>query len=129
MDKTLTKTITLDGIEVALRASGATPILYRTLFHKDLIVSFNKLILRQGEDQDETNPDELPDGAIELLMEAAYVMARQADKNERRPFEEWLDQFSFMGLAQDVGKVADILIDNDETIDEAKKNEDQQIED
>lgn len=121
---TKTHNITIDGIEVALRCSGATPILYRTTFKGDLLVEFNRLVLRNGEDEDKT--DTLPDGAIELLIKAAYIMARQGDPKEKRTFEEWADQFSLMGLTNDIGKVAEIIIEDDETIEEPKKNTEEQ---
>lgn len=128
---TETKIVILDGQEVALRCSGATPINFRTEFKGDLIVEFNKLILGQGVDTEEedNNPDVLPDGAVELLFKAAYIMAKQADEKETRTFTQWLDQFSFMGLCNDIGVVSDILMEDQATIDQAKKNTDQRAAD
>lgn len=123
--KTKTKTVLIDGMEVALRCSGATPIYYRSHFHGDLLVEFNRLIAGQGTDEDGVNAEDLPDGAIELLIKAGYIMARQADPTEKRTFEEWADQFSLMGLMNDIGVIADMLIEDRHTEDEPKKNTDQ----
>ena len=46
---TKTHIITIDGIEVALRCSGATPILYRSQFKGDLIAEFNRLYMTREE--------------------------------------------------------------------------------
>ena len=121
---TKTHIITIDGIEVALRCSGATPILYRSQFQGDLIAEFNHIYMRNGEGEDKG--DYLPEGAIELLIKAAYIMARQGDPKERRSFEEWADQFSLMGLTNDLGRIAEILIEDEKTTEEPKKNTEEQ---
>lgn len=117
---TKTHIITIDGIEVALRCSGATPILYRSQFKGDLIAEFNHIYMKNGEGEDKG--DYLPEGAIELLIKAAYIMARQGDPKEKRSFEEWADQFSLMGLTNDLGRIAEILIEDEQTTEEPKKN-------
>ena len=121
---TKTHIITIDGIEVALRCSGVTPILYRSQFQGDLIAEFNHIYMRNGEGEDKG--DYLPEGAIELLIKAAYIMARQGDPKERRSFEEWADQFSLMGLTNDLGRIAEILIEDEKTTEEPKKNTEEQ---
>lgn len=113
-----TTKIMIDGIEVALHSSGATYIQYKSEFGLDLFKEFAKF---------EKTEDE-PDGsAIESLTRAAYVMAKQAYYIEHaagEPFPsfiDWCDQFSFLGLAKDIPKVAPILMADRQTTEEAKK--------
>ena len=65
------KTITIDGKEVALKCTGATSILYRREFGKDLFVEFNKYA-QAAQDGN------VPEGAIDMLEEACYIMNKQA---------------------------------------------------
>lgn len=110
---TETKTLSIDGQEVAFRCSGATYILYRSKFKKDLFKEFTTW----GTDED----GELPEGGLEMLIRAGYIMNKQANPEEQRDFEEWCDQFSFLGLAQDIPQVAELLIEDRRQTAEAKK--------
>ena len=83
------KIVRIDGKDVALRASGATYIRFRNMFHKDLFVELQKMSENVSED------GAMPEGAIEVLLQATYVMATQATpKLKETSFEDWLDQFS-----------------------------------
>lgn len=115
------KTITIDGIDVALKCTGATSVLYRREFGKDLFVEFNKYAKNVNDNEDGA----IPEGAIDMLEEAAYIMAKQANPSEKRDFVAWLDQFNMMALVQDIAKVAEIIVEDRLTIDEAKKKSDQ----
>lgn len=112
------KTITIDGKDVALKCTGATSILYRREFKKDLFVEFNKYANSAQEGS-------IPEGALDMLEEAAYIMAKQANPNERRDFIEWLDQFNMMGLVNDIAQIAEIIVEDRKAIDEPKKKSDQ----
>lgn len=113
------KHITIDGIDVALKCSGATSVLYRKEFGKDLFVEFNKYAREVGD-------GEIPEGAIDMLEEAAYIMAKQANPDDKRDFVTWLDQFNMMSLINDISQIAEIIVEDRRTIDEAKKKSDQQ---
>lgn len=113
------KTITIDGIDVALKCSGATSVLYRKEFGKDLFVEFNKYATTISEGQ-------IPDGAIDMLEEAAFIMSKQANPDDKRDFVEWLDQFNMMALIQDISQIAEIIVEDRRTIDSPKKNNEQQ---
>lgn len=113
------KIVQIDGKDVALRCSGATYIKYRTTFKKDLFVEMQKM----GESV--TEDGMLGEGAIEVMLRATYIMARQADSSIDIDFEEWLDQFSLMGAVEGIEGVYELLLGDRETLDEAKKNNDQ----
>ena len=108
--KNISKTI--GGVEVNMRCSALTPILYRAEFKRDL---FRDLASFQGSEN-----GQLPDGAMEAMLKITYTCAKQADP-EIEPFEEWIDQFGLMDAAELAGAVAAIVTDNEDTLVTAKK--------
>lgn len=105
-------TVTVGGVEVKLRCSALTPILYREAFRKDLFGELSKFQNAQN--------GELPDGAVDAMLGVVYTCAKQADP-EIEPFEEWIDQFGLMDAAELAGAVAAIVTDNEDTLVTAKK--------
>lgn len=103
--------LTIDGKAVAFRASGATYLIYKSKFKRDLFKEFQAFEEGEGE---------LSEGVMETLFRAGYVMAEQANPSGLS-FEDWCDQFSFIGLARDIPKVAQILVADKATTEEAKK--------
>lgn len=116
------KTLNIGGIDVALKCTGATSVLYRMEFGKDLFVAFNRYATS-------INEGEIPEGAIDMLEEAAYIMARQANPQDKRTYIEWLDQFDNpMALVEDIGQVAELIVEDRKTTSDAKKKNEQQQE-
>ena len=113
------KVVLIENREIPMKATAATYIKYRSLFHEDLFTALQKV----GESV--ADGEKMPDGAIDCLMKASYVMACQANPKERRSFEDWFDQFSLMGALDGVGAVYELLLGDKEPIEEAKKNKDQ----
>ena len=112
--------VKIDGKEVALRCSGATYIRYRNEFKKDLFVELQKFAsMADGG---------LNDGAMETLLRATYVMAKQADKTITMGFEDWLDQFDLMGVMTGLEDALELITGSQLTLDEAKKNNNQPTE-
>ena len=113
------KVIRLGEKEVALRCSGATYIKYRNEFKADLFVELQKF--------SDTEDGVLPDGAMETLLRATYIMAKQANPGIKENLEEWLDQFELM---ETVGlqEAFELIVSGNTTLDEAKKNNNQQSE-
>lgn len=109
--------VNIDGKEVALRCSGATYIKYRNEFKSDLFVELQKFTEGDGVT--------LPDGAMETLLRATYVMAKQADKNIKDNFEDWLDNFDLLGSVSGIQEVLELIMGSNLTLDEAKKNNEQ----
>lgn len=113
------KEIIVDGIPVQMKSTGATYIKYRNAFHKDL---FKEL---QAIGQAVQDGEQMPEGAVETLLRAAYIMAQQATPSDKRSFEEWLDQFSLLGSIENVQGVYALLLADRETLEEPKKKNDQ----
>lgn len=115
------KVIKIDGKDVALRASGATYIRFRNMFHKDLFVELQNISATVSED------GTMPDGALEVLLQATYVMATQATPDlKETSFEDWLDQFSLMGSVEGIQGVYALLGADQETLESPKKKNEQQ---
>lgn len=114
------KIITIDGKEVALRASGATYIKYRNAFKEDLFIRMEEI------GKEITDGVTLPEGAVDTMLKAMYIMAVQADKNNKLNFEDWLDQFSMMGPLEGIQGVYELLLGDQATLDEPKKKEEEQ---
>lgn len=110
----------IDGKEVALRCSGATYIKYRNEFKGDLFTELQKFSEGDG--------NTLPDGAMQTLLQATYIMAKQKDPSIKENFEDWLDQFDLMGSVSGLQDVLELIAGNNLTLEEAKKNKDQQSE-
>lgn len=116
----MVKTIKIGDKDVALRSSGATYIKFRNEFKKDLFVELNKINKSAVE-----NDGELPDFAIETLLEATYIMMKQANKDVTKSFEDWLDEFELVESLQGLEGVLTMLNEDkqDTTVDAKKKNE------
>lgn len=83
------QTITAGSKQIDLRASGATPIYFKTVFHKDIITALKSM------DNEETVQEYAP--------ELAYIMNQQAAGSNMAmlnydTFIEWLDQFEPLDL-------------------------------
>lgn len=83
------QTITAGSKQLDLRASGATPIYFKTVFHKDIITALKSM------DNEETVQEYAP--------ELAYIMNQQAAGSNMAmlnydTFIEWLDQFEPLDL-------------------------------
>ena len=130
--KTKERIVQIDGQEIKMRISGATPILYRNEFKKDMFVQMQELDKGEVVYDDEGNAVavSLPDGAVETLLELAYILARQGDSKLKVSFIEWLDRFSFDSLTNGdaFGSVLLMIRGDEEPIVEEKKSQDQQSE-
>lgn len=122
----INRTIKIDGIEVALTCSAATYIRYKDEFNEDLFSKFTEYIeFLSGE------RDTLPEGSVEMLEKGAYIMAKySAEKADGNPkdgddFIKWLEQFTLMGMANDLDKIADVLIADRQGIEDTKKKNEQ----
>lgn len=116
----LTKTITIDGREVPLKASAAIPRYYRFKFRRDIIIDMNKLIEAYNENQNEGKEFDVID--LELFENVAYIMAKYADPdNVPNKIDEWLDGFNVFSIYEILPEIVDLWGLNIETQIESKK--------
>ena len=107
------KTITIGGIEVALKACARNLLLYRSAFGEDFMKAAGGLLKvfrpQLDENGDQVNNSEgQPVADIDLTMldglglqRMVWCMARTAS-NEVPPFDKWVDQFEEGFPAMDI---------------------------
>jgi hypothetical protein len=112
------KTVKVGNTDITLKASAATPRLYRSLFNKDIFVDYAKLINNDGNFGAEQ---------LEIFERLAYTMAKQADDTIPNSDIEWLD--SIDGVLSIYNVFPDLLAlwnGNLESHSESKKKADKQ---
>ena len=75
----VTKTVEIDGTEVAFRASAAIPRLYRNKFHRDIYKDLNEL--QKGIDENDPENSNLDTFSLELFENIAWLMAKHQNKD------------------------------------------------
>lgn len=116
----LTKTINIDGKDVAFRASAAIPRIYRIKFHRDIYKDLKEL--EKSINKDDPNNSSLDMFSLELFENIAYVMAKHADSSIPETPEEWLDNFNTFSIYQVLPELIKLWGLNLETQIESKKN-------
>ena len=116
----VTKTITIDGQEVAFRASAAIPRIYRVKFHRDIYKDLRALEKAVGDNSEsESNLDMF---SLEMFENIAFVMAKHADPTIPDTPEEWLDNFSTFSIYQVLPSIIELWGLNVQTDIQSKKN-------
>lgn len=107
------KILNIDGHEVKLKASGATPRIYRKMFRSDVFADMQKLTtsIQKGD---------LSDESLECLENIVYVMAYQGDP-DIPDLDTWLDQFGMFSIYQKLPDIIGLWNLNEEQIESAKK--------
>lgn len=122
------KLIEIDGQQVPFKATARTPVLYRAMFGKDIFKDLAKLTNGVKDITANADPDALSMldvGALEVFLNIAYVMAKQADKTIPSDVDEWLDKFSMFSIYQILPELLELWNLNMTQISESKKNIDQ----
>lgn len=116
------KEITVGGKNLRLHANGATPLRFKMIFGKDIIVEINRMnkgLIDEGE-------------LIELAGQIAFVMNMQADKTReelskisKENYIDWLEQFDgAMCFANAADAIMSIYLGNEKGDSKSKKEED-----
>lgn len=124
----VSKTITIDGVDVQFKASAAIPRLYRLQFRRDIYQDLNAL-QKAMQQQKEQNPDDQNPAAssldivsLELFENIAYIMAKHADPAVPASPDEWLEQFNTFSIYEILPQLIDLWGLNVETQVTGKKN-------
>ncbi|MDX8291417.1 hypothetical protein SLL00_16525 [Metabacillus indicus] len=103
------KTIVIDGKEVRLRSTAATPIRYKAQFGKDF---FNEILSlgKNGKVKEDGSVDIASIESIDfdLFYNFTWVLAKTADKSIADPIT-WLDQFEQFPLVDVISETQDLL--------------------
>ena len=113
------KTIIIDGQQVMLKSTAATPLRYKTQFKRDFfseLLKLAKLFANQsGDDNDEENIDlnnisweSLDHLDFEVFYNFIWVLAKSADHSIPEPLE-WLDGFDEFPIKEIFPQVSDLL--------------------
>lgn len=120
----MTKTIMIDGKQVAFRASAAIPRIYRMKFQRDIYKDL--AVLEKAIGQNEEGASNLDLFSLEMFENIAYVMAKHADTTVPDTPEEWLDGFNTFSIYQVLPEIIELWGLNLQTDASAKKNFGQQ---
>ena len=106
----MTKTVKIDGIDVPMRASAASPRIYRTVFGGDLLLDLNRLRenYKKGEKID-----------LSIIENMAYLFAYQANE-DIDDIDTWLDQFSFTAIYNAMPEILELWNENEKTTSKSK---------
>ena len=116
----ITKTVNIDGKDVAFRASAAIPRIYRMKFNRDIYKDLAALEKAVGDNQEEVS--NLDVFSLELFENIAYIMAKHADPAIADTPEEWLDAFNTFSIYQVLPEIIELWGLNVQTQVESKKN-------
>lgn len=92
----MTRTLTVDGKEVKLRASAAIPRLYRIKFRRDILQDMTTI--QQALKKSSEGVSTIPLEALELFENVSYLMAKHADPTVPDSVDEWLDGFDTFSI-------------------------------
>lgn len=120
----MTETVKIGELEIAMRADGATPFLFKQAFDKDLI----KIIANASEEKDFSE-------AGSIASELGFVMAQQAASPDplhvdlsHGAFMKWLTQFGPLDLIYQSMDIIEVYMGTQKTDSVAKKKDESQIE-
>ena len=113
------QTITIDGQEVAFKASAAIPRIYRMKFHRDIFKDLRDL--EKSIDKNDPENSSLDLFSLEMFENIAYVMAKHADPSIPDTLEEWLDGFNTFSIYQVLPQIIELWGLNTRTEVQAKK--------
>ena len=117
----ITKTITIDGIEVPFKASAAVPRLYRLKFGRDIYKDFASL-QKNVKDSDE-GESTLDIESLEVFENVAYIMAKHADpENVPDNPDDFLEQFNTFSIYEILPQLIELWGLNTATQIKSKKN-------
>ena len=114
------QTITIDGQEVAFKASAAIPRIYRMKFHRDIFKDLRDL--EKSIDKNDPENSSLDLFSLEMFENIAYVMAKHANPSIADTPEEWLDGFNTFSIYQVLPQIIELWGLNTRTEVQAKKN-------
>ena len=114
------QTITIDGQEVAFKASEAIPRIYRMKFHRDIFKDLRDL--EKSIDKNDPENSSLDLFSLEMFENIAYVMAKHADPSIPDTPEEWLDGFNTFSIYQVLPQIIELWGLNTRIEVQAKKN-------
>lgn len=103
-----TKTVKISGIDVPLKTSAYTPLLYAELFNANIFADMQEIVVTAN--QTGTVPFE----KVLTLYRLAYCMAKHADSSIPT-IEKWLDQFDVYDIPEITGDLIELWAADNKT--------------
>lgn len=113
------KIIKINGQDVKLKASAATPHKYRMAFRRDLLTDMSSLLKAYNDTQN--GGSEFSRMNLEVFENVAFIMAKQAGC-AAADIDEWLDQFEVFDIYEALPQILDMWGMETETFVVSKKN-------
>ena len=120
----ITKTISIDGMDVPFKASAAVPRMYRLKFRRDIYKDFSELQkdFKDNGEKDTEKKSEISIENLEVFENIAYIMAKHADpENVPANPDDWLEQFSMFSIYEVLPELIELWGMNVETQAVSKK--------
>ena len=141
-EKSLKKTVIINGIECKLKSSAAIPKMYRMMFHRDIFVDMTKIekdmkkqertkkeLKAAGEKNEEMEFEStLPIDSLEMFENIAYLMHKHGDPSQPDNIDDWLEQFEMFDIYEILPEIIDLWHLENEQMSDAKKKNMSQIE-
>lgn len=110
------KTLVIDGKEVRLKSTAATPLRYKAQFGRDFFADIIKLhrLEKLQLDNGELNYEALEYLDFEIFYNMIWAMAKTADPNIPDPIK-WLDGFETFPIMEIIPEVQDLILANLQT--------------
>ena len=115
----MTRTINIDGKDVAFKASAAIPRIYRLKFGRDIYKDMASLETSVDEGNEEAST--IDSFSLEMFENIAYIMAKHADPSIPDTVEDWLDDFNTFSIYQVLPELIELWGMNVATQAESKK--------
>lgn len=111
------KTVKIGETEVAMRASAATAIRYRNIFHGDIMKELMEM-----------NPEKLDAAVIEKIQKLGFVMAKAAERADmnaltEEDYIEWIDGFDTLDIMKSAKDILVVYLGGKMSESELKKRE------
>ena len=108
------KTLNICGIDVDFKATASTTIVYRKLFDRDIFRDIRKI-------KPQAESGEMDAEALEIFLNIAYTMAKQANPDITDDVVEWLDQFEIFDIYFVLPEILDLWGNNMQELEKPKK--------
>ena len=116
----MTRDIKVGSKTVKMKASAATPMLYRVEFNRDIFSDMQKM--QTAVEQSDENASEIPVEMLTTFENVAYIMAKQANEGKKFPkIDEWLDSFEMFNIYEALPQIIELWGENKATASNSKK--------
>ena len=116
----MTRDIKVGSKTVKMKASAATPRLYRVEFNRDIFSDMQKM--QTAVEQSDENASEIPVEMLTTFENVAYIMAKQANEGKKFPkIDEWLDSFEMFNIYEALPQIIELWGENKATAPNSKK--------